>query len=174
VVGDAGSGKTTFARVLAARLDVPHIEIDAIFHQPGWTRLPDEQFVARVTAATAGDAWVVDGNYSRVRDIVWGRADTVVVLDLPRRRVMAQLLARTLSRAATRRELWNGNREQWRNLVGRDPEHNILLLSWTRYPVNRQRWRAAAVDPRWSHLTWLRARSRREVRDLLDAVTPPR
>jgi hypothetical protein len=27
---------------------------------------------------TATEAWVVDGNYSDVTDIIWGRAETVV------------------------------------------------------------------------------------------------
>jgi adenylate kinase family enzyme len=36
VVGSTGSGKTTFARALAEKLGVPHVEIDALFWQRGW------------------------------------------------------------------------------------------------------------------------------------------
>ncbi|MGI8652668.1 MAG: AAA family ATPase, partial [Geodermatophilaceae bacterium] len=114
VVGVSGSGKTTVARVLSARLNAPHIELDAIFHQPGWVGLDDEEFSRRVDEATMGDSWVVDGNYSRIQEIVWSRADTVIVLDLPRWRVMSQLLVRTLRRGWTGQELWNGNRESLR------------------------------------------------------------
>jgi len=45
------------------------------------------------------------------RDVVWTRADIVVWFDLPRRTVMRQVVTRTLRRAITRAELWNGNRE---------------------------------------------------------------
>ena len=170
VVGVSGSGKTTVARALAARLGVPHVELDAIFHQPGWTGLDDEEFARRVTAATAGEGWVVDGNYSRILDIVWARADTVVVLDLPRGPVMGQLLLRTLRRGWTREELWNNNRESLRNLIRRDPEQNILLWAWTTHVKSRRRYLAAEVDPRWSGLSFLRARSRREADRLVEAV----
>jgi adenylate kinase family enzyme len=37
ILGTSGSGKTTLARRLAAALDLPHLELDAVFHQPGWT-----------------------------------------------------------------------------------------------------------------------------------------
>lgn len=167
VVGVSGAGKSTLAAALAARLGVLHVELDGIFHQPGWTELDDGEFASRVTAATAGPGWVVDGNYSRIRDIVWARADTVVVLDLPRWRVMSQLLRRTLRRMATRRELWNGNRERWRNLLRRDPNENILRWAWTTYGSNRDRYRAAAVDPRWAHLSFRTVRSRRDMARLL-------
>jgi adenylate kinase family enzyme len=60
------------------------------------------------------DHWVIDGNYHRfVQDIVWEHADTVVWLDLPRWRVMSQVIARTLRRQLSGEELWNGNRERW-------------------------------------------------------------
>jgi adenylate kinase family enzyme len=84
VVGNSGSGKTRLGRMLAERLGVPFVELDAIFHQAGWQPLPPEEFRARVEAAAAGDGWVIDGNYSTVRDLVWARADTVVWFDLPR------------------------------------------------------------------------------------------
>lgn len=170
VVGVSGSGKTTVARGLAARLGVPHVELDEVFHQPGWTHLDEDGFARRVAAATAEEEWVVDGNYSRIQDIIWSRADTVVVLDLPRWRVMSQLLARTLRRGVTREELWAGNRERLSGLIRLDPTQNILLWSVTNHAKNRRRYRAAPADPRWSGITFLRARSRREARALLEAA----
>jgi adenylate kinase family enzyme len=126
VVGSSGSGKTTFAARLAARLGVPHIELDAINWGPNWTPLSTETFAARVRAATDGDGWVCDGNYSGVRPIVLERADTVVWLDLPLRTCLARMLRRTARRVRTREELWGGNRESWREVfIGRD-----ALLWW--------------------------------------------
>jgi adenylate kinase family enzyme len=113
VVGCSGSGKTTLARSLARVLRVPNIELDAIFHQPGWKPLDDDIFKARVAEATEATAWVVDGNYSIVREMVWERADTVVWFDLPYAVVMARTVRRTVRRTVTRQELWNGNREPW-------------------------------------------------------------
>ena len=51
MVGTSGSGKTTVGRALAARLDIPFIELDSIFHQPGWTELPEEEFRERYADA---------------------------------------------------------------------------------------------------------------------------
>ncbi|MCA1843265.1 MAG: (d)CMP kinase, partial [Actinobacteria bacterium] len=61
VVGNSGSGKSTLAVALASRLGVPCLELDAVFHQPGWTELPVGEFRARVADAAAGHAWVIDG-----------------------------------------------------------------------------------------------------------------
>ena len=164
MVGNSGSGKSRLARELAAALDVPCVELDAIFHQPGWVPLPDAEFTARVEAAAAADGWVIDGNYSTVRPVVWRRADTVIWFDLPRRAVMRQLILRTIRRAVTREELWNGNREPWLNFFSRDPEKSIIAWAWTRHGVYRERWRAAAADPANAHLTFVRVASRADAR----------
>jgi hypothetical protein len=71
-------------RQLAGSLGVPFVELDAIFHLPGWGELPRDDFRQRVSEALTADRWVVDGNYSAVQDLVWQRADTVVWLDPPR------------------------------------------------------------------------------------------
>ena len=111
VVGNSGSGKTTFARALAARLGVPAVELDSIYHQPGWTSLEPEDFQAAVAAVTVGDGWVVDGNYSVLNGLHWRLADTFIWLDYSRAVVTRRILARTIPRVWTREELWNGNRE---------------------------------------------------------------
>jgi adenylate kinase family enzyme len=171
VVGNSGSGKTTLARALAAALGVPHLELDSIFHQPGWQPLDRTIFVQRVTEFTDAPGWVVDGNYSAVRDVVWSRADTVIWLDLPRRRVMRQVIWRTLRRTVTRAELWNGNREQWRNLL-KPPEESIILWAWTKHGAYRDRYLAAAADPANGHLKFVRVRSGRQMAALLREAVP--
>jgi adenylate kinase family enzyme len=163
VVGIPGSGKTTVGRQLAASFGVPFVELDSIFHQPGWVELPVDDFRKRVTEALTAPAWVVDGNYSAVRDLVWQRADTVVWLDLPRRRVMYRIILRTVRRALTRERLWNGNREPLSNFYRLDPAKNIIRWTWVKYADYIERYGTAMQDPAYSHLTFVRLRSQHEV-----------
>jgi adenylate kinase family enzyme len=160
VVGNSGSGKTTLAAAVARALGVPHLELDAVFHQPNWQPLETELFRSRVGTFVAGDAWVVDGNYSSVSDLVWARADTVIWVDPPRAAVMRQLIARTLRRMATRRELWNGNTESWRDLFSLDPQRSILVWAWTSHAKDAERYRTAQRDPANEHLTFVRVPGR--------------
>ena len=112
VVGTTGSGKTTLASDLAQRLEVPHVDLDALHWEPGWTEAPTDLFRERVTRALSGEAWVTDGYYSAVRDIVWSRADTIVWLDYSLPTILYRLARRTFRRAFTREELWSGNKER--------------------------------------------------------------
>jgi adenylate kinase family enzyme len=146
VVGNSGSGKTTLGRALAARLGVPFVELDAIHHLPGWEPIEVTEFRKTVGEIADGDGWVIDGNYSAVRDLVWARADTVVWFDLPRHTVIRQVLWRTIRRGVTREELWNGNREQLSSLLRLDPEKSLLRWSWTRHSVYRERYTKAAAE----------------------------
>lgn len=170
VVGTTGSGKTTFAATLAARLGMPHIELDSIYHQPDWTPLPEDEFRLRIADLVEGESWVADGNYSMVRDLVWGAADTVVVLAYTRGIVMRRVVARTFGRMWRRQELWNGNRERWTNLLSFDPEQNIILWSWHTYEKNHERYLSAVSDPQWTHLTFHRFVHPEEAADFLSSL----
>jgi adenylate kinase family enzyme len=156
VVGNSGSGKSRLAAQLAAALAIPHLELDGVFHQAGWQPLPRPDFRAAVADFAAGDAWVIDGNYRAVQDLVWARADTVVWLDPSRARVMRQLVPRTLLRMVRRSELWNGNRESFTGLFRADPEKSILRWAWTQHARTRERYRRAQADPAHAHLEFVR------------------
>jgi adenylate kinase family enzyme len=183
VVGTSGAGKSTVARRLATILGVPYLELDAVFHQPGWRPLPDEEFRRIAAGQAAEDSWVIDGNYERVRPLVWARADTVVWLDLPKRTVMRQLAWRTLRRVTFREELWNGNRERWKNFFSLDPEKSVISWAWHKHAEYHIRYAAAASDPANAHMRFVRLASRRDIRRFLDearrgrgaaAAMPPR
>jgi len=128
VAGTSGSGKTTLAAAVGQVLRVPHVEIDALFHGPGWT--PRPTFEDDVRQFVAEQAWVTEWQYSHVRALIAGRADLLVWLDLSRWRVMQQVGGRTIRRRLRREELWNGNLEPPLWTVFTDPEH-ILRWAWS-------------------------------------------
>jgi adenylate kinase family enzyme len=149
---------------------VPWVELDAIFHQAGWVPLDEEEFKATVTAAAAGDGWVIEGNYSAVRPVVWRRADTVVWLDLPRHSVMRQVIVRTIKRAVTGAELWNGNKEDWRDLFSLKPEKSMIAWAWTKHAKYRAQYSAAQQDPAYAHLDFIQVTSRAQAQRLVAAA----
>ena len=171
VVGCSGAGKRTLSRRLAQRLGYRHVELDALYHQPGWQPLPTEQFQQLTCEALQGDDWVAEGNYSAVRPMVRERSDMVIWLDLPRHKVMRQVIWRTLRRLATHEELWNGNRERWGNLFQLNPRQSILAWTWTRHPVYRQRYSEEMLHTPPS-CQYLRLDSRQAVENFLNSLPP--
>jgi len=112
VVGGPGAGKSTVAAALARRLDAPHVELDELWWDPGWTPVGRDELRSRLTERLGAERWVVDGNYfDEVADLAWPSADTIVWLDLPRRVAVRRAVLRSARRALRRSELWNGNRE---------------------------------------------------------------
>lgn len=175
VVGNSGSGKTSLARRIARSLDADHVELDAIHHLENWTPIARDQMRSIVEERIASEWWVVDGNYgSLVQDLVFAAADTVVWLDLPRRVVMPRILRRTLGRMVFRRELWNGNRERFRNLVDRRPEENIILWAWSQHEAYRAGYERKMSDVSNAHLDWIRLTSRAAVKEWLAGIESAR
>jgi adenylate kinase family enzyme len=128
VAGTSGAGKTTVARRVAAVLNIPNIEIDALFHGPDWT--PRDTFESEVHSFSAGSCWVTEWQYSRVRGIPAQRADLLIWLDLPRALVMRQVIGRTMRRRLHRQVLWNGNVEPALWTILRDRDH-IVRWAWS-------------------------------------------
>jgi adenylate kinase family enzyme len=156
VVGTSGSGKTTLAREISQRLAIPHVELDSLHWQPNWIEVPDDVMRERVSQVLSGTSWVVDGNYSIVRNIVWGRADTVVWLDYSFPVVMSRVIWRTFRRVVTQQEVCNGNRENWKKTFSRD---SIILWALTTYHKRREEYPILLKKPEYSHLQVVHLRS---------------
>lgn len=168
VVGVTGSGKTTFARRLARMLNCPHVELDSLHWQPNWVEAPLEVFRGRVDRALRGDRWVVDGNYSKVRDIVWARADTIVWLDYSLPLILWRLTSRTFRRLLRQEELWNGNRESLRmQLFTRD---SLFLWVLQTYPKRKREYPMSFKQPEYAHLRVVHLRSPREAKRWVESV----
>lgn len=160
VIGVTGSGKTTLAGQLAAGLNLTHVELDALHWGPNWTTEPVETFRQKVAQALAADAWVTDGNYSKVRDIIWERADTIVWLDYSLPLILWRLLLRGVRRAYSQEPLWNDNRETWRGLFfSRD---SLFLWAIQTYPTHKREYPALLAEPANAHLRLHRLRSPHE------------
>ena len=163
ILGPGGAGKSVLARELARRTGLPVVHLDTLFWRQGWTPAPRDEALRDLAAATAGDAWIVDGNFLDDGDDRFDRADTVVFLDLPRRTCLWRVLARLVrDRSRRRPDLPAGARE------GFDPE----LLRWIwRYPtVDRPRV-LALLASLGDGVAVHHLRSRADVRRFVDSAT---
>lgn len=169
VVGVTGSGKTTLASNLAGVLDLAHVELDALRFGPGWSEPPDEVFRQRVFAALSAPGWVVDGNYSRVRDITWKLADTIVWLDYPFLTSFWRLLRRSYRRVVLQEELWNNNRETLRTLLF----EKDALIPWffKTFQRRRREYPQLLAQPEYAHLTLIRLRNPRLAAEWLSSLS---
>jgi adenylate kinase family enzyme len=148
VVGTSASGKTQVAMALARKLGVPHVELDALHWEPNWTHASDEAMRDRVAAMVATDGWVVDGNYSVVRGLIWERVEAVVWLDYSLATIMRRYLIRTVRRIRTQEEIWpgTGNRERWSMQLRRDGLPWWILSTYRRRRRDYPRLLAARHD----------------------------
>jgi adenylate kinase family enzyme len=171
VVGTSGAGKSTFARDLAARIAAPHVELDALYWLPNWTGREPGEFRELVDRATAAERWVVDGNYQKVRDLVWQRATDLVWLDYSFPVVFSRALRRTVRRIVSGESVHNGNRETIRG----------AFFAWDGIPiwVLRTYWRrrrelpALLAEPDYSRLKVTILATPREADMFLDRFHQP-
>lgn len=135
IIGTSCSGKTTFADRLAQKLKCTHVQLDALYWQENWQERPNEEFKKLVSEAVSVDRWVVDGNYSRVREIVWPRATMLIWLNYSFHVVMLRAFRRTFRRVFLHENIYADNRESFRqSFMSRD---SILL--WIVFSYHRRR-----------------------------------
>jgi adenylate kinase family enzyme len=168
VVGTTGSGKTTVARQISSRLKLPFTELDALYWDENWTGVSEPVFRERVISAVKAEQWVIDGNYSRIRSLVWDRADTVVYLDYSFLRTFWQLFRRTIKRSIQQEALWHGNREDLRRSFF--SSDSIMLWMLKSYKRRRKQYAMLMKQPEYVHLCFVQLKSPRMTREWLSSL----
>jgi adenylate kinase family enzyme len=96
VVGSGGVGKSTLADELGRRTGIPVVHLDQRFWKPGWVETARVAWVDVQRDIVAQDSWILDGNYGGTFDVRFARADTVIILTLPRWRCLLRAMRRSL------------------------------------------------------------------------------
>lgn len=172
VVGTSGSGKSTFGKMLASRMSAKYIGLDELHWLPHWQGRETEDLLNLLKSELECEAWVLDGNYTKTREIKWKNVDAVIWIDLPFWKNFQQVLWRSIKRSFTRKELWpgTGNVESFgRTFFSKD---SILWWMITTHSKNRKKYEEDLGNPTLSHLKFIRLRSRRDMKDFLDLVNP--
>ncbi len=172
IVGATGSGKTTLGEVLAKRLGLDAIDLDALHWLPDWHERPTEESAALLIQRLEASQgrWVVMGNYTKLQHILWPKAQALVHLDYAFPQVLSQLLRRTIKRVIMREELFyegSGIRETLTKTLSRDSILVWLLKSWH---SRKLKLAQALAQPEHAHLSVIHLRSPDELRAWLDTL----
>lgn len=162
VLGCSGSGKSTLAAELATRLALPYVPTDSVFWTANWQPVPMHELRGWLTEATSVAAWVTDGNFDDLRDVLWARADLIVWLDLPLSLTLWRVAKRNLTWWITRKTVWSGQRmtlaKMWSGVRHAARTHALKRRT---YP---------AMLAEFPNIAVLRMRSRRELADWLSTA----
>jgi adenylate kinase family enzyme len=168
VVGTSASGKMTFARQLAQKLGVAHIEMDDLFWLDDWQETSDQEFFAKLQSQInqSPRRWVLDGNYSRTLDLKLKYIDTVIWLDYSFSLNLYRSVKRAISRAVTQKRLWanSNNRESLKLMLSKESIFIWLIKS---YPKNRKKYSDLMQNPAYQHIQFIRLTSPKQTEAFL-------
>ncbi len=159
VVGPGGAGKSTFARELGQRTDLPVIHLDHHFWKPGWIETSRDEWQRRQAELLAGDRWIADGNYGGTFDERFARADTVIIISRSRLACVAAAFGRS-ARNHGKAVQADGCFERF------DPAFYLWIWNYER----DSRPRLNDAPARHEHLDVIELRSRAELNQFLKRI----
>lgn len=148
----AGAGKSTFARKLGEKLEMPVHHLDSYYWKAGWLEREKEEFRDKQRQLVKEDTWIIEGNYASSMEIRLAEADTFIYLELPLRVCLYRALKRwVLNYGKTRPDMAEGcpekmdkeflkfivttyadrkieMRQRGKDFIARGPDHQSVIL----------------------------------------------
>jgi adenylate kinase family enzyme len=164
VFGNAGGGKSTLAKRLAALTRLPLYPLDLIQFKVGGGRVPHDEYLQAHAELLRQDEWIIDGFGCAAS--AWerfSRADTLVYVDLPLTTHYWRVTKRLIKGLLVLPEGWPKDSPMWRSTI--DSYKVVWLCHRRMTPRYRQLVADVAASKRVHHM-----RSAAEMRAFLDAV----
>ena len=155
IIGGCGAGKTTLARQLAAKLQLPLVHLDRLYWRDNWECVSTEEFDRLLMQELIKPRWILDGNFSRTLPLRLRYCDMVIYLDFSRTQCVCGAIQRLLKYYGKSRPDMGGHcperfdREKW----------TFLKAVWSFNKQNRKRY---AEWLRESGVMVIRLKSRRQ------------
>jgi adenylate kinase family enzyme len=141
IVGTSCSGKTTLASQFGDILHSKPVHLDFLYWLPNWQNRPDDEFRELISEITTQGNWIIDGNYSRVQDLIWPRATHLIWLNYSFLTVVGRAFRRTINRLLNQEELFAGNKTSFKHAFL--SRASIIWWVITTYHRRKRRYRDA-------------------------------
>lgn len=159
IIGCGGAGKSTLARALGDKLDLPVVHLDKLFWRPGWVHVSREEFDVLHSRALAGEKWILDGNFDRTMEQRIAHCDTVIYLDFSRWACLRGVCKRVLTTHGTvRPDMGEGCPERF----------DWEFLKWVWHFNSKNRAKNYCLIRKATHANTIILKNRRQVRKFLE------
>ena len=109
IIGNAGSGKSTFAKKLAMMTTLPLVHLDSLYWTGTWEHVDRDTFDRLLQEELERPAWIIDGNFNRTIPHRLKYCDTVFYFDLPTITCLWGITKRILTNYGKTRSDMGGN-----------------------------------------------------------------
>ncbi|MBN8827734.1 MAG: AAA family ATPase [Sphingobacteriia bacterium] len=167
IIGTSGCGKTTLAKKLGKIINIPYYDMDDYYWLPNWVVRDSEEFPKIIDAITQNPSWIICGNYSKVNNITWEKADTIIWLDYNIFRCLYQALKRSVKNIIYSRPLCGGNYENIRHTFF--SKKSIILWILTTYKKRKATY-TLAFNNQIPNKTYLRFNNPNKTRVWLNKI----
>ena len=161
IIGCGGAGKSTLARQLGEKLDLPVVHLDKLFWRPNWISVSQEEFDELHRRELAKETWILDGNFNRTMPERIARCDTVIYLDFSRFACLMGVAKRILTTYGTvRPDMGEGCPERF--------DWEFLQWVWNFNKNKRQRYLTMLAELKDKQVYILK--NRQEVKKFLNTL----
>lgn len=101
IIGCGGAGKSTLARQLGEKLNLPVVHLDKLFWKPGWVEESQDEFDRKLALELEKPRWIIDGNFNRTMPQRLEKCDTLIYLDFSRWTCLLGVVKRILTTYGT-------------------------------------------------------------------------
>lgn len=81
IVGGSGTGKSTLAKILSQKFNLPVVHLDSINYLPNWEPINKNERDNIIISKSLEDKWIIDGIYHNTLRQRFERADLIIWLD---------------------------------------------------------------------------------------------